>query len=157
MTRSLIALLISIAVCLGAGALGSVATTPAIPGWYAALAKPTWTPPNVVFGPVWTALYVMMAVAAWLVWRRAGQAPVALPLALFGLQLVANVAWSWLFFGARMPGLAFVEIVVLWCLILAATIACWRVSPWAGVLLLPYLAWVSYACALNFAIWRMNV
>ena len=154
--RSAVGLLAAIALCLGAGALGSVFTTPAIPAWYAQLAKPAWTPPNRVFGPVWSLLYLMMAVAAWLVWRRGGAVPTALPLALFGLQLAFNVAWSALFFGLRMPGAAFAEILVLWGLILATLISFWRVSAPAGWLMLPYQAWVTFAAALNFAIWRMN-
>jgi benzodiazapine receptor len=154
--RSVMGLVVAVVICLGAGALGSVFTTPAIPDWYAQLAKPAWTPPNRLFGPVWTALYFMMAVAAWLVWRRGGSAATAAPLGLFGLQLALNVAWSGLFFGLHMPGAAFAEIVALWGLILATLIAFWRVTPWAGWLMLPYLAWVTFASALNFAIWRMN-
>jgi len=157
MMRSIIGLVVSIAICFGASALGATFTTPAIPGWYAALNKPSWTPPNWVFGPVWSALYLMMAISAWLIWRRAAATPVALALALFFVQLAANVLWSVLFFGRQMPGAAFADIVVLWCLILATVIVFWRTSPLAGVLLVPYLVWVTFAAALNGAIWRMNV
>ena len=156
MARSVISLALSIAVCFGAAAVGSSMTRPAIAGWYAALDKPSWTPPNAVFGPVWSVLYLMMAVAAWLVWRRAAAVSVAFPLAFFGLQLAANVAWSALFFGLKVPGLAFADIVVLWCLIAATIITFWRIIPLAGVLMLPYLAWVTFASALNLAMWRMN-
>ena len=156
MTRSIIGLAISVGICFAAAGIGSLFTTPAIGGWYASLNKPAWNPPNRVFGPVWSLLYLMMAIAAWLVWRRAGAAPVVLPLTLFGLQLAANVLWSVLFFGLKMPGAAFGDIVVLWCLILATCITFWWISPLAGVLLLPYLGWVTFASALNFAIWRMN-
>jgi translocator protein len=135
-----------------AGAFGSLFQ----PGqWFAELAKPTWNPPSWVFGPVWTTLYILMGVAAWLVWRRGG--PIARgALTLFVVQLVFNAAWSWLFFGLQSPGLAFLDIILLWLLIIVTTIAFWRVRMAAGVLLLPYLAWVTFATALNFAIWRMN-
>jgi translocator protein len=135
-----------------AGAFGSLFQ----PGqWFAELAKPTWNPPSWVFGPVWTTLYILMGVAAWLVWRRGG--PIARgALTLFVVQLVFNAAWSWLFFGLQSPGLAFLDIILLWLLIIVTTVAFWRVRMAAGVLLLPYLAWVTFATALNFAIWRMN-
>ena len=153
-TRSIIGLAVALAVCFGAAALGGAFTSGAIPGWYAQLSKPAWTPPNQVFGPVWSALYLMMAVAAWLVWRRGGA--IALPLVLFGLQLAFNVAWSGLFFGLHRPGAAFADIIALWGLILATLLTFWRVSAPAGVLMAPYLAWVTFAAALNFSVWRLN-
>jgi translocator protein len=123
--------------------------------WYAQLAKPTWNPPSWVFGPVWTVLYILMGVAAWLVWDRwRGDARTAL--ALFVVQLAFNAGWSAMFFGLQAPGLAFGWILVLWALIVATTIAFWRLRTVAGVLLLPYLAWVTFAAVLNFTIWRMN-
>jgi translocator protein len=135
-----------------AGAFGSQFQPGA---WYAQLEKPAWNPPSWVFGPVWTVLYILMGVAAWLVWdRHRGAAKVALT--LFVVQLVFNAAWSWLFFGLQSPGLAFGGIVVLWLLLLATTAAFWRERTVAGVLLLPYVAWVTFAMALNFAIWRLN-
>ena len=144
-----------IGLCLGAGALGAVATADA-PSFYRELIRPAWSPPASVFGPVWTALYVLMGVAAWLVWRERGFEQSRGPLALFIAQLAANALWSWLFFGWRMGGAAFAEIVLLWVLIVA-TVACfWRVRKVAGVLLLPYLAWVTFAAALNYAIWQAN-
>lgn len=124
--------------------------------WYAGLVKPALTPPGVVFPVVWSILYALMGVAAWLVWRRAGLAGAAWPLALFLAQLVLNGLWSWLFFGAQRPGPAFAEVVALWLLILATTVAFWRRAPAAGALLLPYLAWVGFASWLNFRIWRLN-
>jgi benzodiazapine receptor len=124
--------------------------------WYRQLAKPTWTPPNAVFAPVWTSLYLLMAVAAWLVWKRYGVAGAVVPLALFILQLILNAAWSWLFFGRHRPQAAFFDIVVLWVVILATLISFWQLEPLAGILLIPYLAWVSLATALNWTIWRMN-
>jgi len=147
-------LIVCIAVCLGAAGLGSLLTTPALRQWYAGLSKPRWTPPNWVFGPVWPILFIAMAIAAWLVWRKVGLT--AAPMQLFLLQLLLNVAWSALFFRLRSPGLAFAEIVILWFAILATSIEFWKAVPAAGWLLLPCLAWVSYAAALNFSIWRWN-
>ena len=112
-------------VCLGAGGLGAIATTPEIDGWYRTLAKPSWNPPDSVFGPVWTTLFILMAIAAWLVWKPEGFKAKAVPLTLFGIQLVLNVSWSWIFFGMHQPGWAFVEIVILWLAIVAATVAFW--------------------------------
>lgn len=125
-------------------------------GWYAALVKPAWTPPSAVFGPVWTVLYVLMGVAAWLVWREAGFSGAPAPLAMFVVQLGLNALWSYLFFGAHAPLIAFVEIVVLWTVILLTLVGFWRVTPTAGALMLPYLAWVGFASALNFQLWRLN-
>jgi tryptophan-rich sensory protein len=149
-------LVVSILICFAAAGIGSLATTPQIPGWYANLAKPTWTPPGWIFGPVWTLLYLMMAVAAWLVWRQAGFAGAKLPLALFAIQLALNSLWSVLFFGLQNPGAAAVEIILLWAAILATMVTFGRRSRVAGGLLAPYLAWVSFAAVLNAAIWRMN-
>ncbi len=148
-----VALILWIAAAMTAGLVGSRF----MPGeWYASLDKPSWNPPSAVFGPVWTVLYVLMGVAAWLVWKRAGFAGAPVALGLFGLQLVLNALWSYLFFGLQQPALAFIEIVVLWFAILATTIAFWRVSVPAGMLLLPYLAWVGFASALNLRLWRLN-
>lgn len=150
-----IALALIVALCLGAGGLGAIATTPEISGWYQTLDKPAWNPPNSVFGPVWTTLFILMAIAAWLVWKRGGS-NARRPLTLFAAQLVLNVGWSWVFFGMHQPGWAFVEIVVLWTALLATVIGFFRCSAPAGWLLVPYLAWVSFAAALNFTIWRLN-
>jgi benzodiazapine receptor len=168
--RSAFVLLVSIALCFVAAALGSIATAPAIGSWYRMLAKPDWTPSDAAFGPVWTTLYLMMAVAAWLVWRTgvASEAPSTRPLdrrtasvpfalALFTVQLVLNVAWSWIFFGMRSPGWAALEIAALWLGIAATTIAFFSRSHLAGWLMTPYLAWTTFAAALNVAIWRMNL
>lgn len=128
-----------------------------MPGeWYAALKKPSWTPPDWLFGPVWTLLYATMAVSAWLVWKRGGFAAQRRPLTLFILQLVLNAAWTPLFFGLKNPGLAFVEIVMLWLAIAAMLATFRRASRAAAWLLVPYLLWVSFAAALNFAVWRLN-
>jgi tryptophan-rich sensory protein len=142
--------------CLGAGGLGAIATTPEIDGWYRTLTKPTWNPPDSVFGPVWTTLFILMAIAAWLVWKPEGGKAAAMPMTLFGIQLVLNVSWSWIFFGMHQPGWAVVEIAVLWLAIVATTVAFFRCSKIAGWLLMPYLAWVTFAAVLNFTIWRLN-
>lgn len=151
-----IALVFFMAVCLGAGALGAAVTTPEINGWYRTIVKPAWNPPDSLFGPVWTALYLMMATAAWLIWRPSGLRAAAGPLGLFGAQLLLNSAWSWIFFGLHQPGWAVVEIVALWLAVAATTAIFFRTSRIAGWLLVPYLAWVSFACVLNFTIWRLN-
>ncbi len=139
---------------LAAGLIGSQF----MPGeWYASLAKPSWNPPSSVFGPVWTILYLLMGIAAWMVWRDAGFSGARLALSLFIVQLVLNALWSYLFFGLQQPMLAFVEIIVLWCAILATLLAFWQVRPLAGALLIPYLCWVSFAAALNYQLWRLNI
>ncbi len=148
-----VGLVICLIVSLAAGWVGSRFT----PGeWYASLVKPGWTPPNAVFGPVWSTLYILMGIAAWLVWRKAGFSGAPVALGLFVAQLVLNSLWSFLFFGAHQPGLAFIEIVVLWVMILATTIGFWRVTAPAGVLMVPYLCWVGFAAVLNFYLWRLN-
>jgi benzodiazapine receptor len=149
-------LVVAILICFAAPGLGSLVTTPQVPNWYVDLAKPTWTPPDWVFGPVWTLLYLMMAIAVWLVWRRAGFAGAKLPLASFAIQLTLNSLWSVLFFGLQNPGAAAVEIILLWAAILTTLITFWQRSKWAGGLLAAYLAWVSFAAVLNVAIWRAN-
>lgn len=121
--------------------------------WYAALIKPSWNPPAWIFGPAWTLLYTLMAVAAWLVWKRDGWRR---PLQLYGLQLALNAAWTPLFFGAHALGWALVEIVVLWIAILFTLLSFRRVSRAAGWMLVPYLVWVTFATALNFTLWRLN-
>ncbi len=149
-------LVLCIAVCFAAAAIGAAFTNPNVPGWYANLDKPAWTPPNRVFGPVWSFLYLLMGISAWQVWRRTGLRAAAVPLALFGIQLLLNAAWSGLFFGLRSPGAALIDILLLWCAILATMVAFRRRSALAGWLMLPYLAWVSFAVALNVAIWNLN-
>jgi benzodiazapine receptor len=142
-----------LAVSFAAGWIGSRF----MPGaWYASLAKPLWTPPNALFGPVWSVLYVLMGVAAWLVCRRAGFSGAGAALALFILQLALNALWSCLFFGLHRPAIAFFDIVVLWVVILAVVVLFWRKDQVAGALMLPYLVWVGFASCLNFALWRLN-
>ncbi len=124
--------------------------------WFQELRKPPWNPPGWVFAPVWTMLYASMGVAAWLVWREGGFTAQRVPLALFGCQLLLNALWTPLFFGAHRPGAAFVDITALWLVLICTLAAFWRVSPAAGALLVPYLAWITFAGALNFRIWQMN-
>ncbi len=141
---------------LAVGAAGGAITAPAIPTWYRSLRKPAWNPPDAVFGPVWTVLYLAMGVALALVRRRADADRRRLPVRLFGLQLGLNFAWSAVFFGLRRPGAAVAVIVPLWLSIAATTVEFWRVRRLAGLLLLPYLAWTTFATALNVAVWRLN-
>lgn len=143
------------AITFVAAAIGSAASIEAGP-FYGELVRPDWAPPARLFGPVWTALYALMAIAAWLVWREGGVARNRTALTLFVVQLALNALWSWLFFGWQMGGAAFAEILVLWVAIVATLVAFWRVKPLAGALLLPYLAWVSFAAVLNWSIWQLN-
>ena len=138
---------------IAVAALGGLASASA-GTFYAELSRPGWSPPGWLFGPVWTVLYLMMSVAAWLVWLRQGLASPAI--AVYLAQLAANALWSWLFFAWRLGALAFIEILVLWLLIVATIVAFHRVRPLAGWLLVPYLAWVTFASVLCFAIWRAN-
>lgn len=151
-----IGLVVLIVICLGAGGLGAALTTPEIHAWYRTIVKPSWNPPDRVFGPVWTVLYLMMAVAAWLVWKPAGLRAAAVPLAFFMVQLLLNISWSWIFFRLHQPGWAFVEIVMLWFAITTTMVAFFSRSRLAGWLLVPYLAWVTFASVLNFTIWQLN-
>jgi len=124
--------------------------------FYMQIVRPDWAPPPNVFGPVWTVLYALMGVAAWLVWRVGGFRAARTALSLFLTQLAVNALWSWLFFGWHAGALAFADIILLWVLIVATLVAFWRVRPSAGALLIPYLLWVSFACALNYSVWQLN-
>jgi benzodiazapine receptor len=139
--------------CFAAASPGAVF----MPGeWFAALKKPAWNPPSWIFGPVWTALYAMMAAAAWLVWQRGGWKEQRKPLLIFLAQLAFNALWTPLFFGLHRPGVAFAEIVLLWLAIVATLVAFRPVNRTAAWLLVPYLAWVSFAAVLNGTLWRLN-
>ena len=152
--RSLSSLAICILVCLAAGWVGSRF----LPGeWYTSLNKTSWTPPNSVFGPVWTALYIMMGISAWIVWKNRHYKKAKVSLFLFVFQLILNSLWTYIFFGLHRPGVAFLEISALWFVLLATLIGFWRVKNVAGVLMLPYILWVSFAALLSFAIWRLNM
>jgi benzodiazapine receptor len=156
--KDLLVLVGFVVLCFVAAGLGALFTTPATKpgGWYSQILKPSWTPPSWLFGPVWTALYLAMAVAAWLVWRQGGWEAQRGALFLFLVQLALNAAWSWLFFGLHSPASGMTGITLLWIAILLTLLAFFRVSPAAGWLMVPYLLWVSYASALNFTIWRLN-
>lgn len=154
--KSTVGLLVFLLMVYGVAALGALATSRGVPGWYADLQKPTWTPPSWVFGPAWTLLYGMMAVAGWLVWRRGGWSGAPVALSLFAVQLVLNAAWSPVFFGQRSIGGGLLVILALWPAILATLVAFWRHAPVSGALLAPYQLWVTYAGALNLALWRLN-
>lgn len=150
-------LVLSLAAPLAVGALSGLATAASVTVWYPTLAKPPFNPPAWVFGPVWTALYLTMGVALYLVWRVGWSRPaVRTAVLLFGVQLVLNGLWSVLFFGLRSPALALAEILVLWAAIIATAWAFRRVVPAAGMLMVPYLAWVTFAAVLNGSIWWLN-
>ncbi len=146
-----------IIICLAAGAIGSLATYPAIPGWYVSLIKPSFSPPSWVFGPVWTVLYVLMGIAAYVVYRTGMKKPaVRDAIAIFGVQLGLNLLWSLLFFGLRSPLYGFICIVALWAAIAITIIRFYAISKNAGLLLVPYILWVSFASLLNLSIWMLN-
>ena len=150
---SVFVLLGFIAACFFAALTGALFR----PGdWYERLVKPAWRPPNRLFAPVWTVLYFTIAISGWLVWREAGFASAALPLAIYALQLVLNAAWTPLFFGLHRPDLGFIDIVLVWLSIIATIAFFFPIDAAAALLLLPYLAWVTFAAALNFAVWRLN-
>lgn len=142
-------------VSFAASAVGAVASIQAR-SFYSQLSQPAWAPPPSVFGPVWTVLYALMAVAAWLVWRRGGFRANSIALSFFLAQLVLNALWSWLFFAWQLGAPAFIDIVFLWFLIVATLVSFWRVQPLAGALLIPYLLWVSFAAVLNYSVWQLN-
>ncbi len=149
-----IALIAFVGLCLGIGGVGGLLTARSVREWFPTLEKPRWNPPSWLFAPVWTMLYIAMGLAAWMIWREdklysaAGY--------WFAAQLVLNLGWSWLFFYLRRPDLAFAEIVVLWITIFATLLLFWQINTVAGILFVPYLAWVTFATALNRAIWRLN-
>lgn len=152
--RAALALGVALLLCFSAAAVGALF----LPGeWYHQLRKPSWNPPTWIFGPVWTLLYTMMAIAAWLVWRRGGFRAQQKPLTLFLLQLLFNAAWSPLFFGLHSPGMALIDIVLLWISLFATVLAFWKMHRVTGALLVPYLLWVTFAAVLNGALWRLNV
>ena len=149
--------IIFIFISQAAGLVGSFFTSPAIPTWYATLNKPSFNPPSWLFGPVWITLYTLMGLAAWLVWQKWGESTLAKgAVILFLVHLVFNSLWSILFFGLQNPGLAFIEIIILWLMILALIIIFYRIDKRAAYLLVPYILWVSFAAVLNFSIWRLN-
>jgi benzodiazapine receptor len=154
--RDIVGLLIAVVGSEAIGGLSAVAAGGDFVEYYKRLRKPPFTPPPAAFGPVWTTLYLLMGVAAWLVWREGLSRRSALVLGLFAAQLALNFAWSLIFFGQHRLGAALVEVVVLWLTILATIVAFWAVRPLAGALLVPYLGWVGVAAYLNAGIWRLN-
>jgi tryptophan-rich sensory protein len=149
-------LVAALAAPLAVASVSGLATTAGVRDWYPSLVKPSFTPPDWLFGPVWTVLYIMMGIALWWVWRRQGEVPVRTPLTLFAVQLLLNALWSVLFFGLRSPGAALVDILLLWVAIGLTIRAFRQVSVRAAVFMLPYWAWVTFATALNASIWVLN-
>ena len=152
----LIVLAFLVAFCLVIGALGAAVVATSVDTWYADLAKPSFTPPDRLFGPVWTVLYVLMAIAAWRVWRSADRDTRRGPLTLFALQLAVTLGWTVVFFGLQKIGAAVATIVVLDVGVVVTTLAFRSIDRWAGLLMVPYLAWSVFATVLNIAIWRLN-
>ena len=144
-----------LAVSFIAAAIGATASIQA-GSFYMQLVRPEWAPPPGLFGPVWTTLYALMGIAAWLIWRVGGFHAARTALTLFLVQLAVNALWSWLFFGWHLGALAIADIVLLWVLIVATLVAFWRIKPLAGALLIPYLLWVSFASMLNYSVWQLN-
>jgi len=153
--HQIIGLLGWLAISFIASGIGAMASMRA-DSFYGQLVQPTWAPPSSVFGPVWTILYALMGIAAWLVWRSGGFLASRSALTLFLVQLAVNALWSWLFFAWHHGALAFADIGLLWLLIVATLVSFWRIRPLAGALLIPYLLWVSFAAALNFSVWQLN-
>ena len=150
-------LILAVLICQGMGLIGSLFTTPAITSWYAGLIKPSFNPPNWIFAPAWILLYTLMGIAAFLIWnRRNGKKKIKTALVLFSVQLVLNSLWSIIFFGLHLPQYAFLEILVLWFFILLTLLSFYKISKPAGLLLLPYILWVSFATILNLSIMILN-
>lgn len=154
--RDVIGLVVFLGLCLGVSTIGGLITSTSVGGWYQTLQKPPFNPPDWVFAPVWTTLYVLMAVAAWRVWRRTPSQNRRVALTVFAVQLALNLLWSFLFFGLQRIDLALVEIVVLLVAVGTATALFWRIDRVAGVLLVPYVLWVGYASVLNLSLWLLN-
>lgn len=157
MDNDIVKLVISILACLAAGGIGSIFTFKSIPTWYPGLKKPRYTPPDKVFGPVWTTLYLLMGISVFFIWQKELTTEgVILPFILFWVQLVLNASWSIVFFSMKSKDGGLIVIIVLWFLILCTIIASFQVSTWAGILLIPYILWVSIATYLNAGIWWLN-
>ncbi len=146
----------SIAISNLAGFLGSLSTISSIPTWYAGLQKPSFNPPNWVFGPVWTMLYTLMGISFYLIWTSKSKLKNT-AMIIFGIQLLLNAIWSPLFFGLKNPLLAFIDIILMWISIVATIIIFYKIKPMAAYLLIPYILWVSFAALLNFSLWQLNI
>jgi len=155
--KHLFPLLISILLALSAGFIGSFFTTPSISSWYAFINKPSFSPPNWLFAPVWTLLYILMGIAAFLIWQKRDNQKTKQALRFYGTQLILNALWSIIFFGMHNPGLAFLEIIFLWSFILITLIKFYQINKIAGLLFIPYLLWVSFALILNLFVWMINI
>lgn len=156
-TSSTFQVIIAILISEAAGIIGSVFTSPSIPTWYAGIIKPTFSPPNWVFGPVWTTLFALMGIASYIVWKKGFERrEVRIALGMFALQLILNVTWSLIFFGLQNPALAFLEIIALWLAIALTIVSFYRINKNAAYLLIPYILWVSFAMFLNYTIWSLN-
>ena len=155
-SRDLLGLFAFIILCLAVSGVGGVITATSVDTWYQALEKPPFNPPDWVFAPVWTVLYILMGIAAWRVWRLRSFEAAPKAFAVFGVQLCLNLAWSFLFFGLQRIDLALIEIVILLVAIIANTIMFWRIERLAGLLFVPYAAWVTYATILNISLWLLN-
>ncbi len=155
-SRDLLGLVAFLALCLAVSGLGGAVTATSVGSWYQALQKPTFNPPDWVFAPVWTTLYIMMAIAAWRVWRRGPTQSTRRALMVFAVQLALNLGWSVVFFGSRQIGLALIEVVVLFAAIIANMVLFWRIDRPAGVFFVPYALWVAYASVLTAALWWLN-
>jgi len=149
-------LVVSVILCQIAGFLGSLFTTPAIPTWYATLKKPFFNPPNWIFSPVWISLFILMGISLFFVWRRTDHPKFKIAFFFFFVQLIFNVLWSIAFFGLKSPLLGLIDIILLWIAILLTIQNFLKISKFAGVLLIPYLLWVSFAALLNFSLWLLN-
>ena len=152
MKLDIIKLVASVGICLAAGAIGSIFTSKSVSTWYSTINKPSFNPPNWLFGPVWTTLFILMGVALYLVWTIGDKQAII----FFAVQLLLNILWSVLFFGLKAPFFAFIEIIILWAAILMTIFVFYKVSPKAAYLLVPYILWVTFAAILNFSIWRLN-
>jgi benzodiazapine receptor len=150
-------LIASLIICQLAGFIGAIFTTPAISGWYATLEKPTFNPPNWIFSPVWIFLYLLMGMTLYILWQNLPKAEAKIALWFFAVQLGLNILWSVIFFGLKLPMVAFLEIIVLWIFILFTMIRSSKVSKATVYLLLPYILWVNFAAILNFFLWRLNI
>jgi benzodiazapine receptor len=155
MQRQIVGLVGWLLLCFAAAAIGAIASADA-GTFYLQLSRPDWAPPSWLFAPVWTVLYALLGVSAWLVWRAHGFREHPAALVLFLLQLAANALWTWIFFRWHQGALAFAEILLLWILIVLTVASFWRIHRLAGVILFPYLAWVTFAAALTFSTWQLN-
>jgi len=154
--KSILPLLISILIVFSFGFIGSLFTSSSIVSWYAFINKPLFSPPNWIFAPVWTLLYILMGISAFLIWKKRDNLKTKQALIFYGIQLVLNAFWSIIFFGMHNPGLALLEIIILWIFILITLIKFYKINKTAGVLFIPYLLWVSFASILNYAVWILN-